>query len=68
MHSILPQPDFLSVFRKSLKEIEDWYWKNIITQGQFSSAGALQLENDLKFGLWKIGQRYALKPENFTKQ
>ena len=68
LNTLLPQSDFLSVFRKSLLEIEDWYWKNIITQSQFSSAGAVQLETDLKLGLWKIGQRYVLKPENYTKQ
>lgn len=68
LNSILPPSDFLSVFRRSLKEIEEWYWKNIITQSQFSAAGALQLETDLKLGLWKIAQRWTLKPENLTKQ
>ncbi|KAI7890852.1 TIP-1 family-domain-containing protein [Mucor mucedo] len=68
LHGILPEYDFLNVFRQSLLEIEDWYWKNIITQSQFSSVGALQLETDLKLGLWKIGQRWVLKPENLTKK
>lgn len=68
LHGILPQADFLSVFRQCLVEIEDWYWKNIITASQFSSSGALQLEIDLKLGLWKIGQKWVLKPENLTKK
>lgn len=68
LHSILPQSDFMIVYRQTLKEIEDWYWKNIITQGQFSASGALQLETDLKLGLWKVGQHWALKPENYTKK
>lgn len=68
LHSILPQVDFLVIYRQSLKEIEDWYWKHVITQSQFSSSGALQLETDVKLGLWKVGQQWVLKPENLTKQ
>jgi hypothetical protein len=68
LYSILPQCDFLQVYRKTLQEIEDWYWKNIITQSQFSNTGALQLEVDLKQGLWKIGQRWVTKPENYMKR
>ncbi|KAI8979648.1 TIP-1 family-domain-containing protein [Mycotypha africana] len=68
LYSVLPQSYFLNIYRRILKEIEDWYWKNIITTTQFSAAGALQLEADLKQGLWKIGQRYVSKPENFTKR
>lgn len=68
LFSILPQHDFLQVYRKTQQNIEDWYWKNIITQNQFSNTGALQLETDLKHGLWKIGQRWVSKPENYTKR
>jgi hypothetical protein len=68
LNSILPQRNFLQVYHKTLQEIEDWYWKNIITQSQFSNTGALQLEVDLKQGLWKIGQRWVTKPENYMKR
>ncbi|GAA5797912.1 hypothetical protein HPULCUR_003308 [Helicostylum pulchrum] len=68
LHSILPQVDFLIIYRQTLKEIEDWYWKHVLTQSQFSSSGALQLETDVKLGLWKVGQQWVLKPENLTKQ
>ncbi|OBZ91658.1 RAD50-interacting protein 1 [Choanephora cucurbitarum] len=68
LHRTLPQPEFLSLFRQLMKEIEEWYWKNVITASQFSGAGALQLETDIKFGLWKIGQRWVNKPENYTKR
>ncbi|KAG0767798.1 hypothetical protein G6F62_002876 [Rhizopus arrhizus] len=68
LHTILPEPDFLMVYRNALKEIEDWYWKYIITQNQFSAAGVSQLQTDLKLGLWKIGQKWVQKPENLTKR
>lgn len=68
LYNTLPQTDFLIIYRKSLKEIENWYWKNIITQSQFSTTGACQLETDLKQGLWKIGQKWVSKPENFMKR
>ncbi|KAI8366458.1 TIP-1 family-domain-containing protein [Choanephora cucurbitarum] len=68
LHRTLPQPEFLSLFRQLMKEIEDWFWKNVITASQFSGAGALQLETDIKFGLWKVGQRWVNKPENYTKR
>ncbi|KAI8646514.1 TIP-1 family-domain-containing protein [Parasitella parasitica] len=68
LYSILPRANFLIVYRQTLGEIESWYWKNIITQSQFSTTGADQLETDLKQGLWKIGQKWVLKPENFMKK
>ncbi|KAI9256240.1 TIP-1 family-domain-containing protein [Sporodiniella umbellata] len=68
LNTILPQHDFVVIYRNTLKEIEDWYWKQIITQNQFSAGGVLQLEVDLKLGLWKIGQRWIHKPENLTKR
>ncbi|CEP12104.1 hypothetical protein [Parasitella parasitica] len=68
LYNTLPQADFLIVYRQILKEIENWYWKNIITQSQFSATGASQLETDLKQGLWKVGQKWVLKPENFMKR
>lgn len=68
LYSTLPVADFLTIYRKTMKEIEEWYWKNIITQSQFSKLGAMQLEIDLKQGLWKVGQRWVSKPENFTRQ
>ncbi|KAL9554158.1 hypothetical protein MBANPS3_002958 [Mucor bainieri] len=68
LYNTLPQADFLIVYRKTLKEIENWYWKNIITQSQFSATGACQLEIDLKQGLWKIGQKWVSKPENLMKR
>ncbi|KAG1106734.1 hypothetical protein G6F42_016631 [Rhizopus arrhizus] len=68
LYNTLPQADFLIVYRKTLKEIENWYWKNIITQSQFSTTGAYQLETDMKQGLWKIGHKWVSKPENFMKR
>ncbi|KAI7898065.1 TIP-1 family-domain-containing protein [Cokeromyces recurvatus] len=68
IYPILPEAKFLLVYRKTLQEIEDWYWKQIITQNQFSTMGALQLETDLKQGLWKIGQKWTKKPENLMKR
>jgi hypothetical protein len=67
LHKILPEPDFLIVYRKTLKEIEDWYLRNIITR-QLPMAGVDQLETDLKLGLWKIGQKWVQKPENLMKK
>lgn len=68
LYNTLPVSEFLIIYKKTMKEIEEWYWKHIITQSQFSKFGALQLECDLKQGLWKVGQRWVSKPENFTRQ
>ncbi|RCI04595.1 hypothetical protein CU098_012657, partial [Rhizopus stolonifer] len=68
LYRILPQAEFLIIFKQILKEIEDWYWKHIIASSQFSPQGALQLETDIKSGLWKIAQRWSKKPENYTKK
>ncbi|KAI8390071.1 TIP-1 family-domain-containing protein [Blakeslea trispora] len=68
LHRTLPQTEFLSLFRQLMKEIDEWYWKNVITASQFSTAGALQLETDVKLGLWKVGQKWVNKPENYTKR
>ncbi|RCH98219.1 hypothetical protein CU097_014935 [Rhizopus azygosporus] len=67
LNKILPEPDFLIVYRKTLKEIEDWYLRNIITR-QLPMTGVDQLETDLKLGLWKIGQKWVQKPENLMKK
>ncbi|KAF7726924.1 hypothetical protein EC973_008219 [Apophysomyces ossiformis] len=53
---------------EKILEIEDWYWRYVITQNQFSKQGSLQLEVDLQLGLWKTGKQWVRKPENYTKR
>ncbi|KAI8993264.1 TIP-1 family-domain-containing protein [Pilobolus umbonatus] len=68
LHTILPQIDFLNLYQKTMKEVEEWYWRCIITSSQFSAYGIHQLEIDLKMGLWKIGKRWVNKPDNYTRR
>jgi hypothetical protein len=68
MKKCLPETYFIAILRKTLQEIEDWYWRHIITQNQFSSAGALQLQTDLNLGLWKLCKKWVFKPENYMKR
>ncbi|KAI9016381.1 TIP-1 family-domain-containing protein [Phycomyces nitens] len=68
LYTTLPLSDYLSVYRSISEEIEDWYWRNIITQNQFSRNGSLQLEVDMTLGIWKTGKKWVNKPENYTKR
>ncbi|KAL0073951.1 TIP-1 family-domain-containing protein [Phycomyces blakesleeanus] len=68
LYSTLPLSDYLSVYRSICEEIQEWYWRNIITQNQFSKQGSSQLEADMTLGIWKTGKQWVKKPENYTKR
>ncbi|KAI8366626.1 TIP-1 family-domain-containing protein [Radiomyces spectabilis] len=68
LHQTLPNTAFIRIYRNIAKEIEEWYWRNIITNTQFSVHDGLQLEADLRLGLWKVTKRWVNKPENYTKR
>jgi len=66
--SALPPSLFHSVLRSILLEIDDWFWKNVVTVQQFSREGGYQLQLDVTIGIWQTARSWARKPENFTKR
>jgi hypothetical protein len=68
LSSALPPPLLHSVLRNILLDMDDWFWKNIVTVHQFSRQGGYQLQLDVTIGIWQTARAWAKKPENFTKR
>ncbi|KAH8548325.1 TIP-1 family-domain-containing protein, partial [Umbelopsis sp. PMI_123] len=66
--SALPTTLFHSVLRNILIEIDDWFWKNIVTAHQFSRQGGYQLQLDVSIGVWQTARAWVKKPENSTRR
>ncbi|KAG2179757.1 hypothetical protein INT43_003540 [Umbelopsis isabellina] len=67
LSSSLPSSLFHTVLRSILIEIDDWFWKNMITTHQFTRQGGYQLQLDVSVGIWQTVQPWAKKPENYTR-
>ncbi|KAM3583169.1 hypothetical protein VKS41_004920 [Umbelopsis sp. WA50703] len=68
LSSTLPSSLFHTVLRNILLEIDDWFWKNMITIHQFTRQGGYQLKLDVSVGIWQTTRSWTKKPENHTKR
>ncbi|ORY89864.1 TIP-1 family-domain-containing protein [Syncephalastrum racemosum] len=66
--STLPEADFSSLLQGVYLELEEWHLRNIIAPNRLDRDALDQLERDLELGLWKMGRRWVMKPENYMKK
>lgn len=66
--SILPQADFSVLLQDVYLKLEEWHLRNIIAPNRLDRDALNQLERDLELGLWKVGRRWVMKPENYMKR